>query len=73
MHDTRQSKLRRFLDRMMAATRVLPAAGFGQAPAPPTDPIQRDDRVDELPRVDEMRDQQHVDASSTAVDKRPRI
>jgi hypothetical protein len=73
MHDTLRSKLRRFLDRMMAATRVLPAAGFGRSTGPPTDPIQRDDRVDELPSVDEMHDQQHVDASSTAVGKRPRI
>ncbi len=73
MRDAFRSKFRRFLDRMMAATRVLPAAGFGQPKAPPTDSIQREDRVEELPPVDELRDQQHVDASGAAVGKRPRI
>lgn len=73
MRDTLRSKFRTFLNRMMAAARVLPMVGFGRPAEPPTDPIQREDRVEPLPAVGELHDQQHVDASSTAVDKRPRI
>ncbi|MBT5775223.1 MAG: hypothetical protein HOH95_12705 [Dehalococcoidia bacterium] len=73
MHDTLRAKFRKFLDRMMQAARVLPMVGFGRSPEPPTEPVQREVQVGDAPPIGELHDQQHVDASSTAVDKRPRI
>ena len=73
MHDTLRSKFRRVLDLMMGAARVLPMVGFGRPAEPPTESIQCEELVETLPPAPELHDQQHVDASSTAVDKRPRI
>ena len=73
MHDTFRAKFRKFLDRMMQAARVLPMVGFGRTAEPPTESIHREVQVEELPPAMQLHNQQHVDASSTAVDKRPRI
>lgn len=72
MRDTFRSKFRTFLDRMMAATRVLPATGFGRTPDPPTDAIRREALAQEPPTPGALDDQQHVDVPSRAIGQRPR-
>ncbi len=72
MRDTLRAKFRTFLNRMMVATRVLPAVGFGRAADPPNESIQRDELVEELPLTGELHEQQHVEVPSRAVGKRPR-
>ena len=49
---------------LLAMTRVLPAAGFGGSPEPPTDEIRRAEVQEAVPTPPELREQRHVNVTT---------